>query len=524
MSHQTGHWNRREWLVGSGIAAVADLGLGGAVQAAPLEMTSRLYESLGVRPFINARGTYTILTGSESLPEVKQAMVEASRHFVHLDELMDAVGRRIAELTQAEWGIVTAGCAAAITHATAACIAGTDPEKMQRLPNLAGLKSEVVMPRYARNVYDHAARMTGAHIVNVDTEEQLKAALGPKAAMVLILSCPAAEKGPLSIENTCRVARAAKVPVLVDAAAENLTVPNIHLAHGANMVAYSGGKCLRGPQAAGLLLGQKDLLQAAWLNSAPHHAFGRSMKVGKEEIIGMLAALEGWFRRDHDAEWREWNSWLAAIREQACRVPGVSATVIQPEDLSNHAPQLRLTWDSAKVGITGIEVKAALENGTPRIMLAGGTGDRRGKTESSVQIMPYMLNPGEYKIVAQTLYAVLSHPPKIDVPAVPAGEPARVAGSWQVRLSFSLGQAVHQLTFQQSGGKLSGRHLSETLEGEMHGRVDGNQVEFQSSHPYEGTVLEYAFSGTVQGESMDGTVQLGEYGQARWEARRVAQS
>jgi uncharacterized pyridoxal phosphate-dependent enzyme len=509
-------------LAGSGIAVATGFAVGRPAQAAPLALTSKLYESLGVRPFINARGTFTILTGSQSLPEVKEAMVEASRHFVHLDELMDAVGARIAELTKAQWGIVTAGCAAAITHATVACIAGTDPEKMQRMPNLTGLKSEVVMPRYARNVYDHAARMTGARIVNVETEEQLKAALGPKTAMVLIMSCPAAEQGPLSIENTCRVARAARVPVLVDAAAEELTVPNIHLAHGANMVAYSGGKCIRGPQAAGLLLGQKDLLQAAWLNSAPHHAFGRSLKAGKEEIIGMLAALEGWFHRDHEAEWREWNSWLAAIQEQVCRVPGVSATVIQPEDLSNHAPQLRLAWDSTKLGITGNEAKALIENGTPRIMLAGGSGDRRGNAESSLVIMPYMMNPGEYKIVAQAIYALLSHPPKIDVPAVPSGEPARVAGTWQVALTFSLGQAAHEFALQQDGGKLSGRHHTEMLEGDLHGRVDGNQVEFHSAHPYEGTVLEYAFSGTVQGEAMNGTVQMGEYGKARWEARRVS--
>ena len=522
MSNRTGRWNRRQWLAGSGIAVATGFAVGRPAQAAPLALTSKLYESLGVRPFINARGTFTILTGSQSLPEVKEAMVEASRHFVHLDELMDAVGARIAELTKAQWGIVTAGCAAAITHATVACIAGTDPEKMQRMPNLTGLKSEVVMPRYARNVYDHAARMTGARIVNVETEEQLKAALGPKTAMVLIMSCPAAEQGPLSIENTCRVARAARVPVLVDAAAEELTVPNIHLAHGANMVAYSGGKCIRGPQAAGLLLGQKDLLQAAWLNSAPHHAFGRSLKAGKEEIIGMLAALEGWFHRDHEAEWREWNSWLAAIQEQVCRVPGVSATVIQPEDLSNHAPQLRLAWDSTKLGITGNEAKALIENGTPRIMLAGGSGDRRGNAESSLVIMPYMMNPGEYKIVAQAIYALLSHPPKIDVPAVPSGEPARVAGTWQVALTFSLGQAAHEFALQQDGGKLSGRHHTEMLEGDLHGRVDGNQVEFHSAHPYEGTVLEYAFSGTVQGEAMNGTVQMGEYGKARWEARRVS--
>jgi hypothetical protein len=157
-------------------------------------------------------------------------------------------------------------------------------------------------------------------------------------------------------------------------------------------------------------------------------------------------------------------------------------------------------------------------------MLAGGSGDRRGNTESTLEIMPYMLNPGEYKIVAQVLYAVLSHPPRIEIPALPAGEPARVTGAWRVLLTFSLGQAAHQFTLQQDGGKLSGRHRTEMLDGDLHGRVDGNQIEFRSAHPYEGTVLEYAFSGTVQGESMNGTVQLGEYGKAHWEAQRVAQS
>jgi hypothetical protein len=157
-------------------------------------------------------------------------------------------------------------------------------------------------------------------------------------------------------------------------------------------------------------------------------------------------------------------------------------------------------------------------------MVAGGSGDRRGNTESALEIMPYMMNPGEHKIVAQAVYDLLSHPPKIEIPAVPAGEPARVAGTWQVLLTFSLGQAAHQFTLQQDGGKLSGRHHTEMLEGDLHGRVDGNQVEFHSAHPYEGTVLEYAFSGTVQGETMNGTVHLGEYGNAHWQARRVAQS
>src|ERR1039457_7159242 len=267
---------------------------------------------------------------------------------------------------------------------------------MQRMPKLDGMKNEVIIPLHSRNVYDHAVRMTGVNIIEIGSPEQLESAIHSRTAMIMIMSSPRSESGPLSTENICKIARAKAIPVIVDAAAETLTIPNKHLQRGANMVAYSGGKCLRGPQAAGLLLGQKNLLQAAWLNSAPHHAFGRSMKAGKEEIIGMLAALEGWLRRDHDAEWREWNPWLAAIREQVCRVPGVSASMIQPEDLSNHAPQLKLAWDSTKVGITGTEVRAALENGTPRIMLAGGTGDRRGEMESSVQIMPSMLNPGEY--------------------------------------------------------------------------------------------------------------------------------
>ena len=213
MTTRSSGWNRRQWLATAAVsAAVASEGEAEAAPAA-----KGLYESLGVRPFVNARGTFTILTGSQSLPEVKQAMMEASRHYVHLDELMDAAGRRIAEITKADWGIVTAGCAAAITHATSACIAGMDPEKMQRLPKLDGLKDQVVMPRYSRNEYDHAARMLGVTMVEVETEEQLEAALGPRSAMVLILSCPAAEKGPLAIPNVCRIARGKNVPVLVDA-------------------------------------------------------------------------------------------------------------------------------------------------------------------------------------------------------------------------------------------------------------------------------------------------------------------
>ncbi|MEJ7606561.1 MAG: aminotransferase class V-fold PLP-dependent enzyme, partial [Bryobacteraceae bacterium] len=377
-----------------------------------LQIGPDIYRSIGVRPIINAKGTFTIITGSQSLPEVKQAMLEASKHYVHLDDLMDAVGKRLAALTGAEWGIVTNGCAAALTHATAACIAGADPEKLQRLPKLAGLKNEVIAPRHSRNVYDHAIRMLGVKIVEVSTVEQLQKAFSPRTAMVMLLASPAADREPLSTQTVCRIARENGVPVIVDAAAEILTIPNKHLEAGATMVAYSGGKCLRGPQAAGLLLGRKDIVRAAWLHSAPHHAFGRSLKVGKEEIMGMLAAVETWVRRDYKAEFKVWESWLASMSHAVTSVAGVTTEVRQPDSLSNHAPRLMVRWDASKIGITGREVEKLLYDTEPRIVLGGATGDRRSNAPSSVTIMPYMMMPEDHEVVAERLRAVLASPPK----------------------------------------------------------------------------------------------------------------
>jgi L-seryl-tRNA(Ser) seleniumtransferase len=512
---------RRLFQTGGLLAGAGLLPTGaGAASAAPLEVGPGLYPSIGVRPLVNCRGTFTIISGSQTLPEVKQAMDLASRSYVHIDELMDAVGRRLAELTKAEWGIVTAGCAAALTHATAACIAGADPEKMQRVPNLAGLKNEVVVPRYSRNEYDHAVRMLGVRMVEVDTAGQFEDALRPNTAMVMILSCPSAESGPLSIENASRIARRKGVPVLVDAAAETLTIPNIHLGHGATMVAYSGGKCLRGPQSAGLLLGQKDLVQAAFLNSAPHHAFGRSLKMGKEEIMGMLAAVEMWVRRDHEAEWRQWQSWLDTIGNRAKQVSGVTTEILQPEDLSNHAPRLRIGWDGAKLGITGTEVEDILLNGNPRIAVGGSSGNRRGSMASTLTIMPYMMMPGDDGIAAGAIYRILSNPPKIEAPGRPGGQPADVDGQWEARLTFVNGASDHRFVFEQHEEKLAGTHHGDMLSGDLAGVVEGNRVTFHSGHHIEGTTLHYQFAGTVEGDTMQGEVGLGEYGKAQWTARR----
>jgi len=489
------------------------------VAARPAVSGSNIYTAIGVRPIINCKGTFTIITGSQTLPEVKRAMEEASRHYVHLDELMDAVGARLAELTKAEWGMVTAGCAAALTHATAACIAGTDPEKIQRLPNLAGLKSEVIVPRHSRNVYDQAVRMLGVRMVEVNTAAEFESAFNEKTAMVMLLASPAADSGGLSTENIAKFARGKGVPVIVDAAAEHLTIPSIHLQRGAHMVAYSGGKCIRGPQCAGLLLGEKKLLQAAWINSAPHHAFGRSLKVGKEEIMGMVAAVEAWTRRDHEAEWKTWESWLNHISQRVKGIAGVTTETLQPRGLSNRAPQLRIRWDGAKLGITGEEAEKLLYKGDPRIIFGGAAGNRRESGESSLTIMPYMMMPGDEKAVAEAIRSVLAKPPQIE-PAAATSAAASVGGQWDLHIDFLLGAADHNLVLEQQGDKLAGTHRSETTRGDLRGAVEGSEIRFRSAHRYEGTTLQYEFAGQVTGNTMRGKVGLGEYGEGEWSAKR----
>ena len=510
--------SRRNLLAGAGLAAFVRPPAAPAAEVSPgaLQIGPKIFESIGVQPLINCKGTFTIVTGSQSLPEVKQAMLEASKHYVHLDELMNGVGQRLAALTGADWGVVTNGCAAALTHSTAACIAGADPEKLQRLPYLHGLKNEVIAPRHSRNVYDHAIRMLGVKIVEVNDLDQLRKAINPRTAMIMVLASPAADREPMSTQSISAIAKEHKVPVLVDAAAEILTIPNKHLQAGATLVAYSGGKCLRGPQAAGLLLGRKDLVQAAWLHSAPHHAFGRSLKVGKEEIMGMLAAVEAWVKRDYKAEFRTWESWLAAISKTVTAVPGVTTEVRQPNSLSNHAPQLVIRWDAAKIGLNGRELEKYLYDSEPRIVL----GAAAVQPTSSVTIMPYMMMPEDHKIVAQRLHAVLSKPPKIERPAKPTGSLANVDGQWNLTINYFNGSADHRLTFEQKETDLVGTHRGDILSGDLRGSVEGPEVRFRSRHRYEGTTLSYDFVGRLAGDRLSGTVDLGEYGTAEWTAER----
>lgn len=515
--------SRREWMGQGSRWASAAVWAGSVGGLRPPEAPAGtgvgpgLYDRIGVRPIINCKGTFTILSGSLTLPQVKAAMEEASRHYVHIDELMEAVGARLAKLTGAAWGIVTAGCSAAETLATCACIAGSDPEKIQRLPDLAGMKDEVIIPSYSRNVYDQAVRMVGVRMVEVDSVDALKSAFGPRTAMVYILACPE-DQGPLGLKIIAEEAARRNVPVFVDAAAEGLT-PAVHFERGADLVAYSGGKALRGPQCAGLLLGREDLVRAAWVNSAPHHGFCRSLKVGKEEIMGMLAAVEAWYERDHAQEWATWETWLAEIAGRVSGVRGVRTAVKPPTSLSNRAPQLEIAWDPAVLGIGGREVEAYLQQSDPRIVLAWGRGSRQGgDPECSVGVMPWMMQPGEAEIVGDRLREVLQSPPRFEPPV--EEPPTVVAGDWRVTVHYRVAPAEHRFYIAQDGGNLRGLHLGERLQGRLLGHVNGRNVTLRSSQRYEGSSLHFAFEGRVQGERMEGEVSLGEYGSATWTAAR----
>jgi len=528
------HLTRRDLLKSTGMlsaaAAAAPLSLSAATLMEPQSQmqpvnsgsaTDNLFTRIGVRPIMNARGTFTIISGSQSLPQVKQAMFEASHYYVQMDEMMAAVGAQIAECMGAPSAIVTTGCEAAIAAATVACIAGTDPERSQAMPYIKK-RNQVIIPKYSRNPYDFGIRMSGPEIVEVETDEELRSKLNEHVAMIYVLSGPRAFQEPLSIKSVCAIAKEKNIPVFVDAAAEEPRVPNIHLAAGATFVGYSGGKCMRGPQAAGVLLGPKDLCYAAFWNVAPHHNWGRALKVGKEEAMGMLAAVEQWYKRDHEAEQKQWLEWDNYIASAVKDIPSVTTEIKMPdEDLSNRAPVLTIHWDAAKVGITGTELVEKLDKGTPRILVAGGHGSRPDKMASTLGIMPYMMQPGDYKIVAETISQYMRSPGHYENPPVYSGPTANLAGTWNVAIQYVRGIGEQQFVLQQDGSKLSGEQRGEIFNAAFEGKVDADHVVLSSVMAANGYQVPFVFTGVVAGGHFSGDVKMGEYGAATFTATKA---
>lgn len=480
--------------------------------------TETIYDRLGVVPIINCRGTFTILGGSTERPEVLEAIEAATGYFVQYDELAFGIGKRLAEITKADWGIVSSGCAAGLKLVAAACVTGGNPEKLIRIPNLEGLeKTEVIIPSSSRNVYDHGIRNIGVRIIMVDTPEELESAINSRTAMIYISTGRDNETGkPLSLEVISGIAKPKNIPVLVDAAAENLTIPCLHLKRGATVVAYSGGKAICGPQCAGLLLGDKDLLMAAWQASSPHHGPGRDNKVGKEEMLGMLAAVEAWITRDHQAEWDTWLSWLDEISSKVAKIKGVSTEVVQPKGLNNRCPRLVIKWNPEKLHVTGEEIAETVARSKPRIAIGAGTNEEG----TSIDITPSQMRPDNAKVVAERLYELLSEErdPRSDEMMTAKTD---INGHWEVEMEFFTSKSEHRFFLEQDGNWIKGTHQSDFSTQEIAGMIEGDEVKLRSHYRIPGNSINYWFSGKVMGDTLAGSVFLGEYLTAKFKAKRL---
>ncbi|HKV81848.1 MAG TPA: hypothetical protein VJP02_27115 [Candidatus Sulfotelmatobacter sp.] len=390
-----------------------------AASAVGRDPRENVYSRLGVKTVINCRGTWTYLSGSLEFPEVRQAQLEAAEHFVNMLELQRAVGKRLSELTGAESGIVTSGSAGAMAAATAGCMAGSSDKYIWQLPDTTGLKHEVIMVG-GRSAFDSAIRLAGAKLVLVYSPEELANAINENTAM--IYTTDLGEK----LQKSLSFAKEHKIPMLLDDAAGIPPVDNakLYARMGIDLYCFSGGKGLRGPQCSGLLLGRKDLIEAALLNSAPREgAVCRPMKVGKEEIIGCLVALETWLKIDDKKLYAEWNDRLDRIRKLVETVPGVKTDTFIPED-GNRYPTLRVYWDQQGWQYKISDCVQELRSGDPVIEVLGAdnpslvTAVREGnpdpkpnrkelKQPDHIELVSMTIKPGEEIVVGQRLRAIL---------------------------------------------------------------------------------------------------------------------
>ena len=362
------------------------------------------YDELGVTTVINCEGTMTMLGGSILRPELEAVMAMAGRHFVSIPELEVAAGKRIAEMLKLPDGysaLVTSGAAAAIQSGLAGILTGDNEALIRQLPDLTGMKSEVIIQKTHRNPFDHQLRSTGVKLIEIETRDQLRQAVNDRTAMMHFSNFANAD-GQIKVDEWVRLAKQSNVPCMIDAAADTPPVSHLwdYAYMGYDLITFSGGKAIRGPQCAGLLIGRKDLVANALLNNSPHEdTLGRSQKVGKEEIIGMVKALEIYLKEDHDALSNEWQRRLDGIARELAKIPGVTTSFFMP-DIANHVPHMQITWDS-RISATPKEISKALRESKPSIVIGGGEG-RQG-----LGMCSFMLQPGEDKIVAEQLSRVL---------------------------------------------------------------------------------------------------------------------
>ena len=365
------------------------------------------FKELGVGTFINAAGTYTMFTASLMRPEVMEAINYSSKHFVSLNELHDAVGKRIAELVQSEAAMVTSGAASALTLGTAAILTGKNPEFIKNLPDLTGMKSEVIIQKTHRVGYDHAIRNCGVKMIEVETVEELENAINDKTALMFFLN-DAEPKGQIKSEQYVALAKKHNLPTLIDCAADVPPTENLwkHTKLGFDLVAFSGGKGIRGPQSSGLLLGRKALIEAARMSAPPNgDTIGRGMKVNKEELLGMMIALEAFIKRDAEAEWKEWERRAKVVTASVMGVKSVTTEIYVPP-IANHVPTVRIKWEKAALKLTADEVRKQLRAGKPALEIVPSASPAADATQE-ISIGVWQLQPSEVEVVAKRLKEVI---------------------------------------------------------------------------------------------------------------------
>jgi uncharacterized pyridoxal phosphate-dependent enzyme len=364
-----------------------------------LPMNANIYTRLGVKPLINAQGTVTVVGGSLMPPEVVQAMAEAANWFVSIPELQEKVGARVAGLLGVPAAMVTAGAASSITVATAACMTWDNLPAINRLPDTTGLKNEVVIQKGHLSHYEPQMLLTGAKLVWVETRAELDRAINPRTAMLFFLN-RFEPLGQTKREEWIRVGKERGVLLFNDAAADVPPAARFseYLHQGFDLVAFSGGKGLRGPQASGLLLGRPDLIAAGRRAISPVMGIGRAMKVGKEEIIGLLAAVERFVKLDHDAEWRTWETRVSETLAELADIPGMSARR-EVAEIANHVPQVVLEWSQWHSTRTSEEVVKLLWDGDPRIAVLP-------EGQRGLRIMVWTLRDDEHRVVAKRIQEI----------------------------------------------------------------------------------------------------------------------
>ncbi|HJZ90379.1 MAG TPA: aminotransferase class V-fold PLP-dependent enzyme [Gemmataceae bacterium] len=393
---------RRLLQAGAGVAAGSVLATGDAPAGPPAK--AGVYEALGIKPVINAAGTFTALGGSVMPPEVVAAWVEASKHFVDLVQLQDRVGERIAKLLGVEAAMVTTGAAGALLLGTAASLTRGDRKLIAKLPDTTGMKNEVILQKAHHSCYDNQLTDVGVKLIDVETAADIGRAVNAKTALMFFMNMSDGE-GKIKRAEWIELARKHNVPTLIDAAADVPPVERIaeYAKMGFELIAVSGGKAIRGPNDTGLLLGRKDLVEAAKLNANPHcGTIGRMMKVGKEDMVALLVAVERFVKTDHAAEGKEFERRLGVIESAVKGIPSLECERIVPA-IANHVPHVQIAWDEKRVKITREKVTKELAAGDPpiRIGRVSGTGNK------GILISVLTLQEGEERIVATRLGEIL---------------------------------------------------------------------------------------------------------------------